>query len=109
MNENINKKQAAIVTGASSGIGLGITQALLEHGYLVVVNSSTITKSKYLNPSANPFLVDGDISKNDTAAQVAGAAIKHFGRIDLLDLQSASMVNGENIRINGGAHAGVKW
>jgi NAD(P)-dependent dehydrogenase (short-subunit alcohol dehydrogenase family) len=27
----------------------------------------------------------------------------------LLYLQSASMVNGENIRIDGGAHAGAKW
>jgi hypothetical protein len=24
-------------------------------------------------------------------------------------LQSAPMVNGENIRIDGGAHAGAKW
>jgi NAD(P)-dependent dehydrogenase (short-subunit alcohol dehydrogenase family) len=27
----------------------------------------------------------------------------------LLYLQSASMVNGENIRVDGGAHAGAKW
>jgi NAD(P)-dependent dehydrogenase (short-subunit alcohol dehydrogenase family) len=27
----------------------------------------------------------------------------------VLYLQSASMVNGENIRIDGGAHAGAKW
>jgi NAD(P)-dependent dehydrogenase (short-subunit alcohol dehydrogenase family) len=27
----------------------------------------------------------------------------------LLYLQSAPMVNGENIRIDGGAHAGAKW
>jgi NAD(P)-dependent dehydrogenase (short-subunit alcohol dehydrogenase family) len=36
MNTNITKKQVAIVTGASSGVGLGITQALLQHGYRVV-------------------------------------------------------------------------
>jgi NAD(P)-dependent dehydrogenase (short-subunit alcohol dehydrogenase family) len=27
----------------------------------------------------------------------------------LLYLESAPMVNGENIRIDGGAHAGAKW
>jgi NAD(P)-dependent dehydrogenase (short-subunit alcohol dehydrogenase family) len=27
----------------------------------------------------------------------------------LLYLESANMVNGENIRIDGGAHAGAKW
>jgi NAD(P)-dependent dehydrogenase (short-subunit alcohol dehydrogenase family) len=29
-------------------------------------------------------LIDGDISKKETAIEVAEAAIKHFGRIDLL-------------------------
>ncbi len=84
MTANTNKTQVAIVTGASSGIGLGITQALLEHRYRVVANSRTISKSKDLEPSADLVLVDGDISKKETAMQVADAAIKHFGRIDLL-------------------------
>ena len=38
----------AIVTGASSGIGLGVTQALLEHGWRVVGASRTISSSKDL-------------------------------------------------------------
>lgn len=74
----------AIVTGASSGIGLSVTQALLEHGYRVVATSRTITKSKDLKPSENLVLVDGDISKKETAVRVGEAAIKNFGRIDLL-------------------------
>jgi NAD(P)-dependent dehydrogenase (short-subunit alcohol dehydrogenase family) len=74
----------AIVTGASSGIGLGITQALLKRGYHVVANSRTISKSKELKASKNLLLVDGDISKKETAIRVAEAAISHFGRIDLL-------------------------
>ena len=76
--------QTAIVTGASSGIGLGVTQALLERGYRVVANSRTISKSKELKTSENLVLVDGDISKKDTAMRVAEAAITHFGRVDLL-------------------------
>jgi NAD(P)-dependent dehydrogenase (short-subunit alcohol dehydrogenase family) len=74
----------AIVTGASSGIGLGITRALLERGFRVVANSRTITKSKDLKPSADLVLVDGDIGKKETAIKVAEAAVQHFGRIDLL-------------------------
>jgi NAD(P)-dependent dehydrogenase (short-subunit alcohol dehydrogenase family) len=81
---NINKKLVAIVTGASSGIGLGITRALLEHGYCVVANSRTISKSKDLKPSADLVLVDGDIGKKETAIEVVNAAVKHFERIDLL-------------------------
>jgi len=84
MTANTNEKPVAIVTGASSGMGLGITRALLEHRYRVVANSRTISKSKDLEPSADLVLVDGDISKKETAMQVADAAIKHFGRIDLL-------------------------
>ena len=51
----------AIVTGASSGLGLGITRALLQRGFRVVANSRTISKSKELKPSADLVLVDGDI------------------------------------------------
>jgi len=60
MSANPNKKQVAIVTSASSGIGLGITLALLERGYRVVANSRTIGKSKDLNPSADLVLLAGD-------------------------------------------------
>jgi NAD(P)-dependent dehydrogenase (short-subunit alcohol dehydrogenase family) len=84
MTTNTNNKQVAIVTGAASGMGLGITRALLEHGYRVVANSRTISKSKDLKPSADLVLVDGDIGKKETAIKVADAAVSRFGRIDLL-------------------------
>jgi NAD(P)-dependent dehydrogenase (short-subunit alcohol dehydrogenase family) len=84
MSASNNKKLVAIVTGASSGIGLGATQALLKLGYSVVGNSRAISKSKELKASTDLILVDGDISKKDTAVKVADAAISHFGRIDLL-------------------------
>ena len=74
----------AIVTGASSGIGLGLTQALLEHGYRVVANSRSVSKSKDLKASANLVLVDGDIGKKETAIKAVDAAVKQFGRVDLL-------------------------
>ena len=84
MIANTQKKPAAIVTGASSGIGLGVTRALLERGYRVAANSRTISQSKELIPSADLVLVDGDIGEKETALKVAEAAVKHFGRIDLL-------------------------
>jgi NAD(P)-dependent dehydrogenase (short-subunit alcohol dehydrogenase family) len=81
---NSTQKPVAIVTGASSGIGLGVTQALTKHGYDVVGTSRNISKSKELKASSDLVLIDGDISKKETTAQVAAAAIEHFGRIDLL-------------------------
>lgn len=84
MSAKTKEYQTAIVTGASSGIGLGVTRALLERGYRVVGNSRTISISKELKASADLVLVDGDISKKETAIKVAEAAIRHFDRIDLL-------------------------
>lgn len=84
MNPEIEEPQVAIVTGASSGMGLGITEALLEHGYRVVGNARSISKSTRLKASENLVLVDGDIGKKETAIKVADAAIKCFKRIDLL-------------------------
>ena len=84
MSANTNKRLVAIVTGASSGMGLGITRALLERGYRVVANSRTISQSRELKPSADLVLVDGDIGKKETAVKLVDAALKHFDRIDLL-------------------------
>lgn len=84
MSPHAGQQQVAIVTGASSGLGLGFTRALLQHGFRVVANSRTISKSKELKPSAALVLVDGDIGRKETASEVAEAAVSHFGRIDLL-------------------------
>ncbi len=84
MNATGKERQTAIVTGASSGIGLGVTRALVERGYRVVGNSRTISKSTELKASGDLVLVDGDIGKKDTAIKVADDAVSRFGRIDLL-------------------------
>ena len=76
--------KVTLVTGASSGVGLGITRALLEHAYRVVANSRNMGKSRDLLPSATLVFVDGDIGLKETAIKVAETAVKHFGRIDLL-------------------------
>jgi NAD(P)-dependent dehydrogenase (short-subunit alcohol dehydrogenase family) len=76
--------KTAIVTGASSGIGLGMTQALLERGWRVVATSRAISKSKDLKPSADLVLIDGDAGRKETAVEVVAAGIRRFGGIDLL-------------------------
>lgn len=87
---NTNRARVAIVTGASSGIGLGATRALIERGYNVVANSRRISQSAELKASPSLLLVDGDITQKETAAKVADAAVRQFGRIDLL-LNNAGM------------------
>lgn len=70
-----------IVTGASQGIGAGVTRALLERGYNVVANSRNISKSAFA-PMAKLALVDGNIGQASTAEKVAATAISKFGSID---------------------------
>ena len=75
-------KKTAIVTGASQGIGAGLVEAFLKSGYNVVGTSLNAAKSLTTSPSL--VLIDGDIGKPETAAQVVEAAIGRFGTIDVL-------------------------
>ena len=77
-------KKTAIITGASSGIGLGLTTALLERGYHIVANSRRITAAGTLTPSKDLALIDGDIADPDTARRIVETAVQRFGRVDVL-------------------------
>jgi NAD(P)-dependent dehydrogenase (short-subunit alcohol dehydrogenase family) len=78
------KLKTAIVTGASQGIGAGVTKAFLERGYRVVASSRDITKSGAFSPADNLALIDGSIGDPHTAAQIAETAVGRFGSIDVL-------------------------
>jgi NAD(P)-dependent dehydrogenase (short-subunit alcohol dehydrogenase family) len=79
-----NKARTVIVTGASQGIGAGLVQAFLESGYSVVANARNMTRSSAFKPSDKLALVDGDIGKSATAANIAETAVAKFGSIDAL-------------------------
>ena len=76
-----SKRGTMIVTGASQGIGAGVTRALIARGYNVVANSLDFTKSA-LAPGEKLALIDGDISQASTAAKISETAIRNFGSID---------------------------
>ena len=78
----MSAKKTAIVTGASQGIGAGVVEAFAKLGYNVVATSRNV--SRQLNASSSLMLVDGDIGKQETAANAVEAALKHFGTIDVL-------------------------
>jgi NAD(P)-dependent dehydrogenase (short-subunit alcohol dehydrogenase family) len=85
-------KKTAIVTGASSGIGLGLTTSLLERGYRVVANSRRITEAGTLEPSMELALVDGDIASPEIAHRIVQAAVQQFGGVDLLVNNAGSFI-----------------
>jgi NAD(P)-dependent dehydrogenase (short-subunit alcohol dehydrogenase family) len=75
-------KKTAIVTGASGGIGAGLVEGFLREGYSVVATSRG--PNRELTTSDNLVLLDGDIGKQQTAADAVEAAINNFGTIDVL-------------------------
>jgi NAD(P)-dependent dehydrogenase (short-subunit alcohol dehydrogenase family) len=80
MTETV-KRKTMIVTGASQGIGAGVTKAFIQRGYNVVANSRKITESE-LAPTERLVLVDGNVGEASTAAKIASAAMNTFGSID---------------------------
>ncbi|MDY0884826.1 SDR family NAD(P)-dependent oxidoreductase [Dongia soli] len=74
------EKKVAIVTGASQGIGAGLVEGLLEHGYKVVANSRSIRPSN----RTDVINVAGDIANRQVAESVIETALRQFGRIDTL-------------------------
>jgi NAD(P)-dependent dehydrogenase (short-subunit alcohol dehydrogenase family) len=75
-------KKTAIVTGASGGIGAGLIDGFLREGYNVVATSRDANRK--LTTSDGLVLLDGDIGKQQTAADAVEAAINNFGTIDVL-------------------------
>lgn len=74
--------KTAIVTGASRGIGAGLVEAFLNEGYNVAATSRHISQAMTASPRL--VLIDGDIGKQETAANTVESAIKHFGTVDVL-------------------------
>ena len=75
-------KKTAIITGASGGIGAGLVEGFLREGYNVVATSREAKRKVTISGSL--VLLNGDIGKQQTAADAVEAAINNFGTIDVL-------------------------
>src|SRR5471030_1844389 len=82
--------QVAVVTGASKGIGAGIAKALAAEGASVVVNYASSKSGADAVVAAitaaggQAIAVGGDVSKAAEAQGIIDAAVKKFGRLDVL-------------------------
>ncbi|MGV9386101.1 SDR family NAD(P)-dependent oxidoreductase [Nonomuraea sp. NPDC003707] len=76
--------KVAVVTGASKGIGLAITQALAEEGAHVVAGSRRSTPElKELGAKGSVRAIEVDLATTTGPAQLVAAALAH-GRLDIL-------------------------
>lgn len=84
----MSNTKTVIITGASSGIGLGLAKAFLDRGYNVVGNgrsAESLAKARaQLGEPANLHTVAGDVADPQTAQRLVDAAIERFGRVDVL-------------------------
>lgn len=82
--------KVAVVTGASKGIGAGIAKALARNGASVVVNYASskagaeAVVADITSADGKAIAVGGDVSKAADAQGIIDAAIKTYGRIDIL-------------------------
>jgi NAD(P)-dependent dehydrogenase (short-subunit alcohol dehydrogenase family) len=81
-------KKTAIVTGASSGIGLALARAFLARGYAVIGNARTLARLKKAQDaleSPDRFVaVEGDIGHPDVGKRLFDVARERFGHVDVL-------------------------
>ncbi|MDP9995963.1 NAD(P)-dependent dehydrogenase (short-subunit alcohol dehydrogenase family) [Variovorax boronicumulans] len=85
-----------VITGASSGIGLGLAAAYLERGFNVVANARTDERlaaaAKQLGNPDRFLGVAGDIALRATAEQLIDRAVARFGHVDVL-INNAGIFN----------------
>src|SRR6266446_4392463 len=105
------RPKVAIVTGASSGIGLEAVRRLVACGYRVVANSRNITSAHSLDGTGDLNTPMHPVETHEFLKQLSPfnrlAEVEEVADL-LLYMECAPFLNGEVVHLDGGAHAG-KW
>ncbi|WP_336000428.1 SDR family NAD(P)-dependent oxidoreductase [Halorientalis halophila] len=81
--------ETAIVTGSSSGIGMGIAEAYAEAGANVVTNSRSLERAESTaedirDAGGTAIAVEADVSEKADAEKLVEAAVEEFGSVDVM-------------------------
>ncbi|KAG7221261.1 hypothetical protein INR49_017402 [Caranx melampygus] len=89
-SDDAYKGKVTLITGASSGIGAGTSVLFAKLGALLALNGrdvenlSKIAKQCTDCGAAEPLLVPGDLTNEETVKKTVEQTIAHFGRLDVL-------------------------
>lgn len=83
--------KVAVITGASSGIGLACAQALHERGVHLILNARNAEKLQVEAKKLNAIAVTGDICERELPAALLGEALTAHGRCDIV-LNNAGII-----------------
>lgn len=88
-------EKTALVTGANGGLGIAVTQALLDAGFAVVGLAPKIQQSDFKSPSftALPAALDSLAA----AKKAADTVIARFGKIDVLAHLVGGFAGGQSV------------
>ena len=84
----MSSRKTIAITGASSGLGLGIARSYLERGDNVVLNARNEDRlravAERLGTPERIAVVPGDIGNKQTGQQLIETAVERFGSVDVL-------------------------
>jgi NAD(P)-dependent dehydrogenase (short-subunit alcohol dehydrogenase family) len=91
------KGKVAIVTGGAAGIGQAVAEVFAEEGAKVLIadvdtKAAQETLAKIESKAGAVQFVHADISKEADAQKISEAAVKAFGRLDILVNNAATFV-----------------
>jgi ribitol 2-dehydrogenase len=89
--------QVAVVTGASSGIGLAIAQALADQGARLVLGARSQAKldEAVAGLGESATAIRTDVTDSADVAALIAAAVERYGRIDILVANAGVYVGGD--------------
>lgn len=95
----LNRPSVAVITGAASGLGLGMAHALVQRRMSVVIADIdaarlSVAERELSARGAEVTAVVTDVTKQSSVAALAERAVERFGRVDVVCLNAGVSIRG---------------